>query len=57
MKEDEDVILLTADLGYGLWDRIRDDYPDRFYNVGSSEHLMMAMAVGMAMEDKVPVVL
>tara|TARA_Y100000361_G_scaffold63597_1_gene55910 strand:- start:50 stop:529 length:480 start_codon:yes stop_codon:yes gene_type:complete len=56
MKEDEDIILLTADLGYGLWDRIRDDYPDRFYNVGSSEHLMMAMAVGMAMEGKTPVV-
>jgi len=56
MSEDEKIVLLTGDLGYGLWDRIRIDYPSRFYNVGSSEQLMMGMAVGMAMENKIPVV-
>ena len=55
MESNEDIIVLTADLGYGLWDKIRDDYPDRFYNVGSSEHLMMSMACGLAMDGKVPV--
>ena len=32
---------ITGDLGYGLWDRIKIDYPDRFYNVMSSEQLMV----------------
>lgn len=51
-----DIYLITGDLGYGLWDKIRDDYPDRFYNVGSSEMAMMGTAIGLAMEGKIPYV-
>ena len=40
MGQNKDIYLLTGDLGYGLWDRIRIDYPERFYNVGSSAQLM-----------------
>ena len=56
MAKNKDLFLLTGDLGYGLWDRIRIDYPNRFYNVGSSEQLMMGMAAGIAMDGKIPVV-
>ena len=56
MGQNENLVLLTGDLGYGLWDRIKIDYPDRFYNCGSSEQLMLGMASGMAMEGKIPVV-
>jgi transketolase len=56
MGKNKDIFLLTGDLGYGLWDRIRIDYSDRFYNVGSSEQLMLGMASGLAMEGKIPVV-
>ena len=56
MAKNKDIVVLTGDLGYGLWDRIRIDYQDRFFNVGSSEQLMMGMASGMAMEGKIPVV-
>ena len=56
MGNNKDIVLLTGDLGYGLWDRIRIDYPDRFYNVGSSEQLMLGMACGFAMENKIPFV-
>jgi len=56
MAVNENICLITADLGYGLWDRIRIDYPNRFFNVGSSEQLMIGMATGMAMEGKIPVV-
>lgn len=56
MSANEDIVLLTADLGYGLWDKIAIDYPDRFFNVGSSEQLMIGMASGMAMDGKLPVV-
>lgn len=56
MAKDDSIVLLTGDLGYGLWDRIKIDYPNRFYDVGSSEQLMIGCAVGMALEHKIPVV-
>ena len=55
MNKDSRIRLITADLGYGLWDRIKIDYPDRFYNVMSSEQLMIGLAVGMSMEKLLPV--
>ena len=56
MAKNDDLVLITGDLGYGLWDRIRLDYSGRFYNFGSSEQLMVGAAVGMAMEGKIPIV-
>lgn len=56
MARNDKIVLLTGDLGYGLWDKIRIDYNDRFYNVGSSEQLLLGAASGMAMEGKIPVV-
>ena len=56
MAKNSEIVLITGDLGYGLWDKIKIDFPDRFYNVGSAEQLMMGAAVGMAMENKLPIV-
>jgi transketolase len=56
MSKDKNIVFITADLGYGLWDRIKLDYPDRFWNVGSSEQLAIGMACGAAMEGKIPFV-
>lgn len=56
MARNDKIVLLTGDLGYGLWDKIRIDYNDRFYNVGSSEQLLLGAASGMAMEGRIPVV-
>jgi len=56
MSTNPDIYLITGDLGYGLWDQVRDDYPDRFFNVGSSEMAMMGMAIGLAMDGKTPYV-
>ena len=50
MSYNGNIVLITGDLGYGLWDRIKIDYSDRFYNVMSSEQLMVGTAVGLAME-------
>lgn len=55
MEVNPDVVTLTADLGYGQFDNIRRDFPDRFINCGASEITMLGMAVGMAMEGKIPV--
>lgn len=55
MKQDDRIILLTGDLGYGMWDKIRDTYSDRFLNVGSAEQLLIGSAVGLALENKIPI--
>jgi transketolase len=56
MQNNPDIYLITGDLGYGLWDQIRDDFPTRFFNVGSSEMAMMGAGIGLAMEGKIPYV-
>lgn len=52
MKEDKNTILLSGDLGYGLFDPIRRDFPEQFYNFGSSELTMVTAACGMILEGK-----
>jgi transketolase len=56
MKENKDIVLITGDLGYGMFDSIRDEFPDRFFNVGAAEQAMIGIAVGMAYQGKIPVV-
>jgi len=56
MALNKDIWVITADLGYKMWDMIRDDYPQRFLNVGASEQAMMGIAIGLALEGKIPVV-
>jgi transketolase len=56
MAVNEKLVLLTGDLGYGLWDKIKIDYPDKFYNLMSSEQLMVGVAVGLATEGYIPIV-
>ena len=48
------VRLITADLGYGVLDSVRESYPDRSHNVGAAEQLMIGAAVGMANEGLIP---
>ena len=56
MKEKEDIIVLTGDLGFGLFDEIRESYPHRFINCGAAEQAMSDIAVGLALSGKTPVV-
>ncbi len=56
MQVNPDIYLLTADLGFRNFDRIRADFPDRFVDVGAAEQLMLGAAVGLAQEGKIPVV-
>jgi len=56
MQSNPNIYLITGDLGYGLWDDTMNTFPDRFFNVGSSEMAMMGMAIGLAMDNKIPFV-
>ena len=56
MRENPDIFALTGDLGYIGFDKIRDDFPDRFINCGASEFAMLGIACGLALEGKTPFV-
>jgi len=55
MSKNGKFVFLTADMGYGLWDEVRDKHSNRFFNVGAAEQLMIGAAAGMAMEGKIPI--
>lgn len=56
MKTNRDIFCLTGDLGWGMMDSIRDDYPDNFLNCGASEQAMVDIGIGLAMSGKIPIV-
>jgi len=56
MVSDDRVFFVTGDLGYGLADDIRKDFPARFINVGAAEQTMMGVGVGLALSGKVAIV-
>jgi len=56
METNDTIWLITGDLGFGLFDNIRDDFPERFLNAGAAEQTMMDIAVGLALEGKIPFV-
>lgn len=55
MKMENNIIVVTADLGFGILDDIQRDYNDRFYNVGAAEHLMIGVGIGLAEQKKIPI--
>jgi len=56
MQKDKNIILITADMGYGMLNEIRNNLPQQFYNPGAAEQVAVTMAVGLALSGKIPVV-
>jgi transketolase len=56
MSKDDKIWLIVGDLGYGMFDYIRRDFPERFINTGAAEQSMIGIAVGLALEGKIPIV-
>ena len=56
MKTNKKIWVIAGDLGYKMWDKIKLDYPDRFVNAGAAEQVMTGIAVGLALEGKIPFV-
>lgn len=56
MRHDHEIVVLTADLGFGILDDIKTEFNNqRFYNTGAAEQLMIGAAVGLAEEGKIPI--
>jgi len=54
IESNPNVVLITADLGYGLFDEIKQKYPNNFINCGASEQLMIGISVGLSYSGKIP---
>lgn len=52
----QDLVLLTADLGFTVLDRLTDRYPNHIINVGAAENAMVGVAAGLAMTGRRPIV-
>lgn len=48
----KDVILLTGDLGFNLFEGFAKKYPAQFFNVGVAENNMIGLAAGLAFSGK-----
>ena len=47
MKKDKSIFFLTADMGINLIEKIQNDYPERFLNVGIAEQNLIGVASGL----------
>lgn len=47
--------VLVGDVGYGMFDKIKERFGSRFHNVGAAEQLMIGAGIGMALSGKIPV--
>lgn len=56
IKEDPSIYVLVADIGFGVFDTLKEAVPSHIINTGIAEQAMIGMAAGMAMEGFKPVV-
>ena len=50
IEGDPSIVLITGDLGFGVFDKIRKEFPNNFVNAGVAEQNMTGIACGLAME-------
>ena len=55
MGKNDDIVVVTGDLGYKQFDEFRIVYQDRFINVGAAEQLLIGVGIGLALEGKIPI--
>src|SRR6266480_298784 len=56
MKKNINIYVIVNDLGYRMWDKIREDFPNRFINVGAAEQTLIGVGIGLALNGKIPIV-
>ena len=49
---DKDLVLLTADLGFGVFENFESKFPGQYFNVGVAEQNMTGLAAGLSLEGK-----
>ena len=52
MKHDKDIVIVVADMSTPIFDKVREDFPHRFFNTGIAEQNAILVASGLAREGK-----
>ena len=52
-EDNSNLMLLTADLGFGVFETFESTYPKQYLNVGVAEQAMTGLATGLALEGKI----
>tara|TARA_B100000315_G_scaffold244304_1_gene268678 strand:+ start:2564 stop:3061 length:498 start_codon:yes stop_codon:yes gene_type:complete len=55
-KENHKIVLLVCDMGFGVTEQFKAEFPKRFFNMGMMEQGTVSIAAGMAMTGIIPVV-
>lgn len=55
MTVNDKIFVLTADLGYKMWDKIKKEFPNRFINVGAAEQLLIGAGIGLSYTNHIPI--
>jgi len=54
--QNKDVMLITGDLGFSVFEDFKERFPDQYLNVGVAEQNMISVAAGLALSGKLPFV-
>lgn len=49
MREKTNIVVLTADMGFSVFENIQKEFPDRFFNTGVAEQSSLGIAAGFAL--------
>lgn len=52
-RDDERVMFLTGDLGFGVFEEFQRELPNQYLNVGVAEQNLIAVATGLALEGRI----
>jgi len=55
-SKNERIVLLVCDMGFGVTDNFKKEFPGRIFNMGIMEQGTVGIAAGMAMTGLVPIV-
>ena len=55
-RRDKRIVLLICDMGFGLTDKFKKEFPNKIFNMGMMEQGTVGIAAGMAMTGLIPIV-
>lgn len=56
MAKNDKIWVVVGDLGYGVWDAVRRDFPKKFVNIGAAEQSLVGIGIGLALKGQIPIV-